>query len=254
MFLASSLTGSHFFEDTGLAEKIFLLGIKLLCILLLTVDKATEVRLLATVTLVERAAIVGKFLRLAVIDVVLSKKSLIIEDALSLGVQEGLFLNSLFEREERTELTGDRLGQAHNINLLFAARAAHEGESDSESCPFVLEKLNDAICVEDVTAGKSGASLGPELGSVADCAQLVFVDTLEVSSSLSAVCMKAGKAAVLLGDTFASMATLLMSLFTEFDCWLPNFFNSVLITSVNLNDFAIVFESWKLEGVAFRDN
>ena len=87
MFLASGLTGSYFFEDTSLAEKIFLLGIKLLCILLLTVDKATEVRLFAAMTLVKRAATVGEFLRLAVIDVILSNKSLIIKNALSLGVQ-----------------------------------------------------------------------------------------------------------------------------------------------------------------------
>ena len=150
MFLASSLAGSHFFEDTSLAEKIFLLGIKLLCILLLTVDKATEVRLLAAMALVERAAAVGEFLRLAVIDVILSNESLIIKNALSLGVQEGLFLNFLFERKEGTELTGYWLGQAHNINLLLAARAAHEGESYSEGSPFVLEKQNHTIGVENM--------------------------------------------------------------------------------------------------------
>ena len=86
MFLASSLAGSHFFEDAGLADEIFLLGIKLLCILLLTVDKATEVRLLAAMALVERAAAVGEFLRFAIVDVIRSNKSLIIENALSLSV------------------------------------------------------------------------------------------------------------------------------------------------------------------------
>ena len=99
MFLASCLTGTHFFEDAILAKKIFLLGVTLLSILLLTVDEASEERLLASVALVERTAAVGKFLRFAVIDVILSDESLIIENALSLGVQEGLFFNFLFKRE-----------------------------------------------------------------------------------------------------------------------------------------------------------
>ena len=170
MFLAGSLTGSNFFEDAILAEKLFLLRLELLRILLLTVDEATEVRLLAAVALVERAAAVGEFLRLAVIDVILSDESLIIENALSLGVQEGLFLNSLFERDERTELTGDRLGKAHNIDLLFAARAAHEGESNSEGRPFVLEKQNHTVCVENMATRELGACFSTKLTSVANCA------------------------------------------------------------------------------------
>jgi hypothetical protein len=150
VFLAGSLTGSNFFEDAVLAEKLFLCSLALLCHLLLTVDEATEVRLLATVALVEGAAAVGKFLMLAVIDVILGDESFIVEDTLPLGVREGLFLNTLFERDERTKLTSNRLGQAHNINLLLAAGAAHEGESNSEGSPLVLEKLNDAVCVENM--------------------------------------------------------------------------------------------------------
>ena len=78
MFLASSLTSTHFFEDAFLAEKIFLLGITLLSILLLTVNETTEERLLAAMALVERAAAVCKFLRLVVVGVTQSSKSLII--------------------------------------------------------------------------------------------------------------------------------------------------------------------------------
>ena len=150
MFLACCLTGSHFFENASLAEKIFLLRLKLLSILLFTVDEATEERLLAFMALIERTAAVGKFLRFAKIDVIRSDESLIIKNALCLGVQEGLFLNSLFEREERTELTGDRLGQANDIDLLLAARAAHEGESNSKGSPFVLEKQNHTAGVENM--------------------------------------------------------------------------------------------------------
>ena len=110
MFFASCLTGSHFLEDTVLAEKIFFLGLKLLSILLLTVNEATEEGLLASVALVERAAAVGKFLRFTVVDVIRIDESLVIENTLSLSVQESIFLYFLFQRKERTELTSDRLG------------------------------------------------------------------------------------------------------------------------------------------------
>ena len=69
-----------------MAKEIFLLGIKLLSILLFTVNEATKERLLATVALVERTAAVSEFLRFAVVDVIRSNKSLIIENALSLSV------------------------------------------------------------------------------------------------------------------------------------------------------------------------
>ena len=231
--LAISLTGSHFFKDAGLAEKIFLLGITLLCILLLTIDKATKVWLLATVALVERAAAVGEFLRLAEIDVIRSDESLIIKNALCLGVQEGLFLNSLFERDKRTKLTGDRLGQAHNIDLLFAARAAHEGESNSEGCPFVLEKLNNTVCVENMATRELGACFGTKLTSVANCAQLILVDILKVTGSFCAVSMETRKAVSFVGNAPASVATL-MDLVAEGNSWLL-LNNGVLVQRINQN-------------------
>jgi hypothetical protein len=170
VLLAGSLTGSNILEDAVLAEKFFLCRLALLSHLLLTIDKATEVRLLATVALVEGAAAVGEFLRLAVIDVILSCEPLIAEETLPLGVRERLLLNALFEREERTELTSNGLGQAQNVDLLFAAGAVHEGESNSEGGPLVLEELNDAVCVEDMATRELGACFGSKLSSVANCA------------------------------------------------------------------------------------
>ena len=259
MFLASSLAGSHFFEDTSLAKKIFLLCIKLLCILLLTVDKATEVRLLATMALVERAATVGEFLRLAVIDVILSNESLIIKNALSLGVQEGLFLNFLFERKEGTELTGDRLGQAHNIDLLFAARAAHEGESNSEGRPFVLEKLNHTVSVEYMATRELGACFSSKLTSVANCAQLLLVDILKVTGSFCAVNMDTRKAFTFFGDAPASVATLI-DLVTEGDSgFLLD--NDILVERINQNKLILLHlkcgkleasTDWRIRGTTFE--
>ena len=51
----------------------------------------------------------------------------------------------------------------------------------------MLEKLYDAICVKDMTAGKLGTSFSTELASVADGAQLVLINALEKTSGLSAV-------------------------------------------------------------------
>ena len=51
----------------------------------------------------------------------------------------------------------------------------------------MLEKLYDAICVKDMTAGKLGTSFSSELASVADCTQLVLINAFEKTSSLSAV-------------------------------------------------------------------
>ena len=130
---------------------------------------------------------VDNLLWIVEVDITRSGKSFVMEDTLVFCVLESFLLDMLFKGDEWAKLTGDGLRHTLDFDLLLAARAAHEGESDSESCPFVLEKLNDAICVEDVTAGKSGASLRSELGSVADCAQLVLINALEKTSSLSAV-------------------------------------------------------------------
>ena len=250
MRLAGGLSGTDLLEEAILAEEVFFLGLALLSVghLLLAVDETTEVGLLATVALVEGCAVVGELLGVVVVSITHSGETFIMEDPLIFSVLKSLLLNMLFEGNERAELAGDGLGDTSDVDLLLAAGAAHEGESDSECSPLVLEELNDAICVEDMAAGKLGASFRAELCGVADCAELVLIDTLEVSCSLSAVHIQAGEAAALLGDTFAGVATLFMSLFTEGDCWL--FFNCVLVARVDLDELSFVLEGWKLERVA----
>ena len=200
--------------------------------------------------LVERAATVGEFLRLVVIDVTRSGESLIIENTLSLSVQEGLFLNFLFERNERTELTGNRLGEAHNINLLLAARAAHEGESYSEGSPFVLEKLNHTVCVENMTTRELRACFSSKLISVANCAQLLLVDILKVTGSFCAVSMETRKAFTFVGDAPASVATLINLLAEGNSVSLLN--NDILIVCINQNKFIfLTLKGVKLEASAY---
>ena len=93
----------------------------------------------------------------------------------------------LLKSNKRAKLASNRLRNTCDVNLLLATWAVHEGKSNSERGPFVLEKLYDAICVKDMTAGKLGTSFSSELTSVADCTQLVLINTLEKTSGLSAV-------------------------------------------------------------------
>ena len=60
---------------------------------LFAVNEATEVRLLASITEVERAPMIGIFLRLAEVGVTWSSESLVLEDSLLLGVDKSLLLN-----------------------------------------------------------------------------------------------------------------------------------------------------------------
>ena len=84
----------------------------------------------------------------------------------------------------------------------------------------MLEEVHDAVCVEYVSAGETGARLRTELCCVADVAEFVLVYTIEVANLLSAGCIEAGKALAFLGDAFACMATSLVVLLTKLDFWL----------------------------------
>ena len=57
----------------------------------------------------------------------------------------------LLKGNKGAKLSSNRFGYTRDINFLFATGAAHEGKSNSKRSPFVLEKLNDAIGVEDMT-------------------------------------------------------------------------------------------------------
>ena len=47
----------------------------------------------------------------------------------------------------------------------------------------MLEKLNHTVCVENMATRELGACFGTKLTSVANCAQLLLVDVLEVTGS-----------------------------------------------------------------------
>jgi hypothetical protein len=132
--LTRSLTSTNLLKEAILAEEIFLLGLTLLCVghLLLTVNETTEVGLLASVALVKGGAVVSELLRLSVVDITLSRESLVIEDSLVFRVLESLLLNILLQGNEGAELASDRLGYTLDVDLLLAAGAVHEGERNPE--------------------------------------------------------------------------------------------------------------------------
>ena len=78
----------------------------------------------------------------------------------------------------------------------------------------MLEELDDTVGVEDMAARELGACFTTEFCCVANCAQFIFICSLEVSNLLSTLGVEAREAAALLGDTFACMTTL-VSLLTE---------------------------------------
>ena len=158
-------------------------------------------------------------LGLAKVGIIFILEAFIVEDALFLCIGQGLRLDLLLEVEQGSKLCCDRFGQSLELDFLLAARAGHEREGDPQRGPAVLEEVHDAVCVEYVSAGETGARLRTELCCVADVAELVLVYTIEVANLLSAGCIEAGKALAFLGDAFACMATSLVGLLTKLDFW-----------------------------------
>ena len=126
----------------------------LFCIVhfLFTVNKATKVRILALTTEVEGAAIISKLLRIPVVNVTSCFDSWIIKYALCTCTIHCLSLYTIFQTHERPEHLSDRFREnVRGSDLLFAAWAGPEGEGDSQGRPFMLEELNDAVCVESMS-------------------------------------------------------------------------------------------------------
>ena len=205
VLLTSGLTGTDLLEEAFLADQVLLLGLLSHLHLITAVDETTEVGLLAGVALVDRAAEVGVGLWAAVEVAILLSDTGILKDALLLSVDQSHLLDLLSEAQERTKLSSNRARETLDLNLLLACRASHKSEGDAERAPLVLQELNDAASVENVTAAQSGASLSTELSGVADAAQLVSVDTALVVL-VSTVFVEAGEAVALTLDTVACVA------------------------------------------------
>ena len=154
VFITNVFPCADFFENTILAHKIFGIGLALLypIHLLLAVYQASKVGLFAPMALIEGASMICKLLRLAEVNVVFIGQALIIENALILGIYQGLFLYDLLKAEERAKLGCDRIRQSLQLDFLLATWARHESKCDAESCPFVFEELDHTVCVKYVAA------------------------------------------------------------------------------------------------------
>ena len=132
VFLTRCSSSTNLFQQAVLAQQVLLLRLLLLCVchLLLTIDQSTEVGLLATITLVEGAPVIGELLRSAEVRIGLRSQALIVQKTLLLSVVERLPLDLLFQADKRAELLRYGLGDTLELNLLLAAWAGHESEGD----------------------------------------------------------------------------------------------------------------------------
>lgn len=109
VFLTRGLTSTDLLQNAVLAQQVLFLGVALLSVghLLLAVDQASEVRLLTAMALVEGATMVGVLLRLAKVCVALGRKTLILEDALFLSIDQSLTFDLALKAKEWTQLSSD---------------------------------------------------------------------------------------------------------------------------------------------------
>jgi len=206
---AISLTGSNLLQEAILAEEIFRLGVLLLlvCHLLLAIDQSAEVRLLAPITLVERASVISELLGLAKVDIAFFGQTFIVQEALLFGVDESLLFDGLLEAKEGSKLSGDGARNSLELDLGLAGWALHEGEGDAQARPLVLEKVHDTASVEHVTASETGTRLSSKFSRVADATELVCVDTTLVVG-ISASWVQAGQTFALVLNTLARVTAL----------------------------------------------
>ena len=105
VLFAHSCSSTHLLQEAVLAEEVLLGGLAIVSVshLLLAVDKATEVRLLAFVALVEGATVVGELLWPSIVVVTNCGKSLIRKDALFLSILKSELFNTLFKADKRAQ-------------------------------------------------------------------------------------------------------------------------------------------------------
>ena len=60
------------------------------------------------------------------------------------------------------------------LNRPLALWTAHEGKLDSKGRPLVLEQLNHAVCMEDMSALKANTWFLPQLAGVADFTEILL--------------------------------------------------------------------------------
>ena len=196
MLLALFHSGAVGLHLALFAAKILFLRLVFDVELLLAVNHAAEVGLFAVVAFVEGALVHGKSEKIALVMVASRLQALIVGEALVLSGLKCKALDFLSQIAEDLKLCTD-LGAPLLLNLLLALRAGHESEGNFERIPAVLQKLKDAVGVEEVAASKLHASLRLELAREADGAKL------------TTLFIEAGKAIDFVVDAIASLPAVL---------------------------------------------
>lgn len=133
VLLASGLACAKVLEQALLALEVFLLGLGLLSVLSLphAVDETAEVWLLAVVALIEGSALKGVSKLVAMVGMAWVIDAGIFEDALCLGLANGLLFDLALEAHEWNELLGDRLAAEGVDRGSSAAWALHEAKGQA---------------------------------------------------------------------------------------------------------------------------
>ena len=69
----------------------------------------------------------------------------------------------------------------------------------------MLEELDETVGVENMTTSEFGACLSTEFACIANGAQLILIDALEMTNTLSTLSVEARQAMALIVDTSACM-------------------------------------------------
>lgn len=131
VLLALNRADSNLLQKALLAEEMLLFSLILLLFRShqdLTINQATKVRLLTPVALVERAMIICVSLGFAEICVTFFEYALVLEEALSFGVDKGLFFDLFLQSHQGVQVLANGFRDALSLDLLIALGAAHKGE------------------------------------------------------------------------------------------------------------------------------
>mmetsp|Transcript_46748 Transcript_46748/g.61839 ORF Transcript_46748/g.61839 Transcript_46748/m.61839 type:complete len:180 (+) Transcript_46748:907-1446(+) len=138
VFLAVVKTGTISFHLAVFAAQILFLGMLFDTQLLLAVDHASKVGLLAVKALIEGAGMEGKFEQLSFVVVTRGPQALIFVKALIHSDLQSLFFDLTAKLLQLSKFFADQVA-ASLFDLLLAAWARHEGKGDLQSIPLVLE-------------------------------------------------------------------------------------------------------------------
>ena len=149
---AGVLSVAHVFQEAGFADQVFLLRRRFQIHFLLAVDEASKVWLCALRALEKASFGFSEGSQVVVVEIAWGSQAFVFIQTLFFDHFQCLCLDEASEGIELSYFKSD-LRHMLNVNGRLAAWAAHEGECDPQSRPFVLEELLDAVNMENMPTG-----------------------------------------------------------------------------------------------------